>query len=429
MQIHVVKAGQTLYSIGMEYGVAASILARINGLQEPYSLAVGQSLLILRPEAVYTVRQGDTLFSIAQNFNVPLRTIQQNNPALCAQPQLFAGQTVILRFESDASRLIEVTGYAYPFVSEKVLRQILPYATDFCPFTYGFTPQGTLVLPDDEKLLLLAREYGVRALLHLSTLTEDQTFSAERAKILLGSDSLENALIVAVLAQLSVRGYGGADVDFEYLGRELAEAYAAFLRKLQSALSLSGGRLLAALAPKTSDTQPGDLYEGHDYAKIAAACDVVLVMTYEWGYTYSSPQAVAPIQNVRRVLEYAASRIPSRKILMGFPNYGYDWPLPYEKGVTKATSIGNDAAVQLAVRYGAEIQYDETAQTPYFRYTDQNGREHEVWFEDARSSLAKYSLIRELDLQGVGYWNFMRLFSAGFFLLRDLFEIADGNAY
>ena len=56
--------------------------------------------------------------------------------------------------------------------------------------------------------------------------------------------------------------------------------------------------------------------------------------------------AVAPINKVRQVVEYAVTQIPRDKIDLGIPNYGYDWPLPFEKGVTKASTIGNVQAVQ-----------------------------------------------------------------------------------
>ena len=46
------------------------------------------------------------------------------------------------------------------------------------------------------------------------------------------------------------------------------------------------GDVIAALAPKTSPIQRGALYEGHDFAAVGAAVDGVLLMTYEWGYTY-----------------------------------------------------------------------------------------------------------------------------------------------
>ena len=105
---------------------------------------------------------------------------------------------------------------------------------------------------------------------------------------------------------------------------------------------------MAAVAPKTSDTQSGVLYEGHDYAAIGKAVDQVLLMTYEWGYTYGPPMAVAPIDAVERVVRYAVSRIEPGKLLLGFPNYAYDWTLPYEAGLTRAVVIGNEAARQLA---------------------------------------------------------------------------------
>ena len=165
------------------------------------------------------------------------------------------------------------------------------------------------------------------------------------------------------------------------------------------------------------------LYEGYDYAAVASACDAVLLMTYEWGYTYGPPMAVAPIGAVRRVVEFALTQMEPGKILLGFPNYAYDWTLPFTAGATRAQSIGNEAAPLLAAQYGAEIQFDEQAQTPYFTYLDEAGQPHEVWFEDARSALAKFSLLTQYGLLGLGYWNFMRPFAAGFSLQNYLFSI------
>ena len=64
-------------------------------------------------------------------------------------------------------------------------------------------------------------------------------------------------------------GFVGIDVDFEFLGKALCgKATRRFLQELSRAVHTAGGYLMAAVAPKTSDTQPGVLYEGHDYAAI-----------------------------------------------------------------------------------------------------------------------------------------------------------------
>ncbi len=135
---------------------------------------------------------------------------------------------------------------------------------------------------------------------------------------------------------------------------------------------------------------------------------------------------MAPINKVRQVVDYAITEIPRNKINLGIPNYGYDWALPYEPGVTKATTIGNQEAVQIAIAHGSVILFDKIAQTPYFTYID-NGIAHEVWFEDVRSLLVKYQLVQEYPLRGIGIWQMMRLFLPGLILLDDLFDIVKIN--
>lgn len=80
MQIHVVTAGQTLWSIGAQYGVAPGLLARFNGLTEPYRLSVGESLLILKPAQLYTVQPGDSVYSISQTFSLGRNELYRLNP-------------------------------------------------------------------------------------------------------------------------------------------------------------------------------------------------------------------------------------------------------------------------------------------------------------------------------------------------------------
>ena len=425
MQIYVVKPGDTLYSIGRTLSLAPGFLARYNGLQEPYRLAVGQSLLALYPEKAVTVRAGDTLSSIAASAGTDVLSLFRMNPNLSGSDRIYPGQVLVTQLEQNRTRSAFVAGYAYPYVQESVLRGILPFTGALMPFTYGFTPEGTLVPMDDERLLALAEDYGVRPFLHLSTLTAAGTFSAAQAAVVLRSETLQRTLAEAALQKMQEKGYQGLDVDFEYLGQELAEAYAQFLTLLHERLAPYGLPLIAALAPKTSADQPGTLYEGHDYAAVASACDAVLLMTYEWGYTYGPPMAVAPIDAVERVVRYAVSRIEPGKLLLGFPNYAYDWTLPYEAGLTRAGVSGNVAARQLAFDTRSEIQFDETAQTPWFSYMGMDGAVHEVWFEDVRSSLAKFHLVKQYALRGLGYWNFMRPFTANFSLANAALRLPD----
>ena len=389
MEIYVVQPGDNLFGIAQAFGVPMSQIMEDNRLPNPSLLVVGQTLVIRFPEEVYTVQPGDTLVSVALQSGLSLRQLYRNNPILEGQPTLYPGQTLVLRYQGSPGPSVTVNSYAYPFINQSLLQRTLPFLTYLTPFTYGIQEDGELVSLDDEPLIAMGRAVGTAALMHLSTLTESGNFSNDLANLVLNDLSLQEVLIDNVLTTLQTKGYSGLDVDFEFVFPQDALPYAAFIRRLRDRLN------------------------------------PVFLMTYEWGYTYGPPMAVAPLPNVRAVVEYALTEIPAEKLWLGVPNYGYDWPLPFLQGETRATSISPQYAVSLAARYRSSISYDETAQAPWFRYTDENGTEHEVWFEDARSIRAKLSLIPEYGLDGAGYWNLMRPFPQNWLVLDSLFTIRE----
>ena len=145
-------------------------------------------------------------------------------------------------------------------------------------------------------------------------------------------------------------------------------------------------------------------------------------MTYEWGYSGGPAMAVSPIGPVRNVLEYAISEMPASKILMGQNLYGYDWTLPFVQG-TIAKALSPQQAIELAAENNVAIQYDERAQAPFYNYTDNEGKKHEVWFEDARSIQAKFDLMKELGIRGMSYWKLGLSFPQNWLLIAENFNV------
>lgn len=369
---------------------------------------------------IYIVKQGDTLFSISAQTGVPEWKITYDNQ-LSNPDQLVIGQALLLLPPEESASMrgnMQVTGYAYPFVEPYILEQAFPALNELLIFSYGFTFEGTLIPPPQDDLWMIeaAWEEGIEPLLVLTPFSEG-AFNNQLVKVLVENEEIQDILIQNLLETVRERGFAGVDIDFEYILPENREAYAEFVGKVRAAMNAEGYKVSVALAPKTSANQPGLLYEGIDYALLGANADNVFLMTYEWGYTFGPPMAVAPLNKVREVVEYALTEIPREKILMGIPNYAYDWPLPYERGITKAKVIGNVEAVQIAWENGASIQYAEIAQSPHFTY-ERGGSMHEVWFEDVRSIEAKLNLAIEYELLGVGYWNLMRPFRANWLLLE-----------
>lgn len=374
---------------------------------------------------IYVVNPGDTVDSIAAENGVPVDTILYNNQ-LEYPYELAVGQALLLsKGEGEqGGKTVEVNGYAYPFIQRDVLDQTLPYLSDLSVFSYGFTTEGDLIFPtlDDTFMIEAALAMGVSPVLTLTPIGPDGRFSNYLITSMVNNPDAWENLIGQLVETVQEKGFRGVDIDFEYILAEDAEAFAEFVGNVRLAINEIGYPVSVALAPKTSDDQPGLLYAGKNYALLGEAADKVLLMTYEWGYTYGPPMAVAPINKVREVVEYAITRIPAYKVNLGIPNYGYDWPLPFEQGVTAAKTIGNIEAVRIAIENDAQIRFDTTAMSPYFRYV-KDGVEHEVWFEDVRSMEAKFNLVREFDLRGMGYWQIMKLFRANWLLLSDRFLI------
>lgn len=421
MIIYTVESGETLAEICRQFAVDESEVIRINDLADPDMLAEGQALVLPTADHYYTVRRGDTVFSLSQRFGRPMEEIYRDNPPLRDRP-LIEGETMILSGPFPKYGPLAVNGYAYAFMDTKLLEEVLPYLTYLTVFSYGVRRDGTLINVDDEALIELAGRYGVAPVMLLTTISEEGTFNSEVAREVLENEPVQDALIGEVTAKLLEKGYRGVDVDFEYIPGDLSEEYAAFLERMRAALTDNGLLLFVSLAPKTYAGQPGILYEAHDYAALGAQADKALIMTYEWGYTYGPPMAIAPIKEVRRVVSYAVTEIPPEKLLLGMPNYAYDWTLPFVKGESAAVTLGNPQAAALAAQTGAQILFDETAASPHFNYND-GSVEHEVWFEDGRSVTAKLELIRQFKLSGIGVWNLMRRFSALWYLIDYYYDI------
>lgn len=424
MKIHVVKAGDTIDSIAGQYGVTSERIIIENELPNPQKLVIGQSIGIRIPDVVHTVVEGDTLYKVAQTYKVDPTQILQHNPQVAAREGLTPGETLVITYAGEEVIDTVVTnGYAYPFIDRTVLRKTLPFMTYLSLFTYGFTATGDLIPIDDTQLIALAKEFGVGPIMVLAPMDASGNFSSESAHNIFINPQAQTNLINQLATTLQAKGYSGIDIDFEFILPADKEGFLNFIKAVNTRLDQLGMITLVALAPKISGEMKGLLYEAHDYPSIGAVADKVLLMTYEWGYTYGPPMATSPINNMRNVLKYGVTVIAPDKILMGTPNYAYDWPLPFEQGKTAAESIGNQQAIERAVQYGVSIQFDETAQSPFFNYTNEQGIEHVVWFDDVRSMDAKLRLIPEFGLNGSGVWQLMRYFPGLWMVMDSLFTI------
>lgn len=425
MQIHVVQPGQTIFSIAQAYNSTASAIVGANEVPNPNQLVAGQTLVIPIVGSYYWVQPGDTLYTIARRFGINYQTLAQVNGISVARP-LEVG--LRLYIPPRPKRKAEINAYVEPIggrvtpALQQSARSAAPFLTYLAPFSFRIKRDGTLEAPPLDNFPAIARANNATLMMVVTNLEEGQ-FSAELGRIILTNEQIQNTLLNNIIATAKQYNFRDIHFDMEFLPPELRENYNNFLRKAKARLSAEGLLMSTALAPKTSATQAGAWYEAHDYKAHGEIADFVVLMTYEWGFSGGPPMPVSPIGPVRKVIEYALTEMPASKIMMGQNLYGYDWTLPFVPGGQYAKAVSPQRAIEIAAENNVPIKYDYTAQAPYIDYTDKAGKQHKVWFEDARSIQAKFNLVKELGLRGVSYWKLGLSFPQNWLLIEDNFDV------
>ena len=468
MLIHVVKAGEALWQIASYYGVSLVNIIIINELPDPNQLAIGQALVIPSTGIVHIVKPGEYLWKIAQQYGITIQTILQYNSQITNPESIYPGLSIyipasnhqiqpgetlwqiaqrygvslpdlikannivnpnlvypgtILAIPRKPKPPINVNGYIY-FYGENavpIVQKDDESLTYLSPFAYLIKEDGSLESIFDLPAIQAGLAEGVTPMMSITNFTTT-SLGENLAHIVLNNPELSERLLADIINTMKEKGYLGLNVDFENVLPVDREAYNRFLELTVSRLHAEGFFVSTAVAPKTSGEQRGLLYEAHDYEAHGRIVDFVVLMTYEWGWRKGPPQAISPLNQIKRVLDYAITVIPRNKIYFGFQIYARDWLLPHLQGQEAETFSVQEATLR-AVRYGANIQYDSVTQSPYYRYTDEQGREHEVWFEDARSAQAKFDTVKDYNLGGISYWALGYPFPENWALLEDNFTI------
>lgn len=424
MTIHVVQPGDTLSLLAQDYGISLELLMIQNCIQNPNELVVGQSILIIKPEVTYTVKEGDNLNNIAYQHNIPLMQLLRNNPNLASKTYIYPGETLVIQYESNKLKTLETSGFTYPYISEVVLRQTLPYLTYITVFNYQVTFQGTLKDIDDERIIEMSKTYGVAPFMMVSTLDERGVGNAQVIDQLVESMELQDKLIENIINTAKAKGYYGINHSVQYITRENQAFYEDYIKRLGERLEEENLFYVISITPKINIEGTEISFENLDFSKLSEYVDGFLLLTYNWGYSYSPPTSLAPINILQELIDVVTATVPKEKLSIGYPVIGYDWKLPYVPGDSVANAVTSLSAVRLAYDEGVPIQYNQVAEAPYFFYY-RNQDLHNVWFKDARSIDAVSKLIQNNGLLRIAIWSIMFFFPQLWFILLYYYDILD----
>ena len=236
-----------------------------------------------------------------------------------------------------------------------------------------------------------AHGLAVHALVHNAP---DGRFDGASAHALLTDPDARARAVDALAREAERHGLDGITLDLEGVPPGDREALSAFVQELADRLRRDGRYLGVAVPARTADDPSQAFSAAYDYRALGRSADGLWLMTYDEHHADGPPGPVASIGWVEQVVRYAVSRVPSRKVILGLPAYGYEWSGGQGRALTYAQ------AVERMARYGATLRWDGAAKAPYFIAGDR-----QVWFEDRYSAGYKSQLVRRYGLGGVALWR------------------------
>lgn len=225
-------------------------------------------------------------------------------------------------------------------------------------------------------------------------------------------ESLDNLLLAYPIT--------GVNIDIEYSGKvtdNVRNGLTTFMQTLQTHLKNRYQDIELSI----------DVYAGAgtgrtiwDIPALEPHTDYFVVMAYDFHRRQSALAGpVAPLfggkeywdTDISAQLQAFLKNVPSEKILLGVPFYGYEWQTTSRDSQahtfpnTGATATFNRVQSLLEEKelYKVEEHWNEAALSPYISY-EKDGNIYVVYYENSRSLSYKLDFVNQLDLAGIAIW-------------------------
>ncbi|ODG92639.1 glycoside hydrolase [Gottfriedia luciferensis] len=396
--IYEVKPGDSLNKVSSQYKLNVKNFAQLNGLEKNDKLVIGQAMII--PGSTYYVKGNESLWDISYRHSISVQLLKSKNKL--TNDNISPGQKL---FIPSTSKKKIWTGTYFILKNKKTDNWMLDHykktLTSIFIFEYHSTKQGNLIKVKENGAIKQAWKKGITPYATFTNISE-KGFDPNLLHNLISNKTLRKKLISNIYTLLDRNDLKGINLDLEMVKPNDRVYLNQFIKELSVKLHRSKMELLIAMPPKEADNIPS-YYYAYDYKTFGKYVDKMFIMAYNWHWSSSPSGPIAPIQNVRKSLQYATSVVPKSKILLGIPQYAYDWPITGD--IRTGSAISTQNAINIYKKYKSQVYYDQDASAPAFRYIDNKGTQHEVWFEDPRSLLAKFQLVKNFNLAGLGCWH------------------------
>ena len=235
-----------------------------------------------------------------------------------------------------------------------------------------------------------------------------KAFDRTNIEQLVTSDEAQTVFISNVLHLVNLKSLDGVNLDFEYIGRPPDEVTAGFTRLVTNLRAELKRQLPESTLTIATFINAASIPGIFDVELLAEQSDALILMGYDIHTPKGPPGPVAPLDGPVSILGFMQSyleKVPSDKIILAVPYYGYDWPIKADGTPTGDPGRTLPYAEIAELSKGKTIAWDEIGQTPSLRYIDnETGISRVLYYENTRSLGQKYDLINKKNLKGMGIW-------------------------
>jgi len=265
-----------------------------------------------------------------------------------------------------------------------------------------------------------------------------------------GRSDIRDKHIQIIVNEVMTYDYDGIDIDYEGMSCDKKEKFEEFIVILSKELKKKNKLLSVAVHPKTPNPKGKltkckglkneilvDFKENwrgpmtHDYEFLGKHVDRLKVMAYELHprkYRNPGPGPQAPNVWLKDIIKYAKKRVPSEKLYMAIPTYGYDWALncnvsaksvyysdvkriksmnPIIHQPTDITSIlsqGNRSANWTNLSKFSWVHENKIYEDPTLWYQSA-GCDRVAFYMNRKAFEQKMTLLRKYGLAGFSFWQ------------------------
>lgn len=298
------------------------------------------------------------------------------------------------------ARALQSWGYYVTYADDSLtsLQENIDQLDVVAPYYYHLTPNGSLKEFDEPATTAFIRANSTAKILPIVQNEPRWDDFTETMK----TGEKRQAFVDLLLDLVQRKQYDGIHIDFEAINAADRDLLTDFMKRLSDAFRPEGLIVSQAIIPRVSETSTvwGGAY---DQSELARYNDYIVLMAYDHTPVgAASPGPIAPLWWVRQVMAYSVTQVPASQLILGVPYYGYDWNT--ETG-PPALAVTHTRAMELSRLDGATSGYSAEHSSPWVRYTDEDGDEHEIWFENSFSFEEKIQSGMEFEMAGFASWR------------------------